>query len=163
MLSITISLYAWIFSVFHPFHISVTEVLYRPSEKTIQVSVRIFLDDLELGLRAETGDTKLDIKSSPESDLNTHIGNYVKNRLKLTAKKPISLEYLGFEYEEDALWCYFEAEKVKKFDALQIENKILIEAFSDQENLIHFRSEGKVKSVRLSANDFVATVNRLEM
>ncbi len=163
MLSIAISLYAWIFSALHPFHISVTEILYRPNEKTIQVSVRIFLDDLELGLRAETGDNKLDIKDSPQSELNTHIGNYVKSRLKLKTKKPLELGYLGFEYEDDALWCYFETEKVKKFEVIEIENKILIDAFNDQENLVHFRTEGKVKSVRLSTNEYATSINRLEI
>ena len=48
-------------SVFHPFHVSVSDIKYKEDQKAIQISTRIFLDDLELALRAFTGNEKLDI------------------------------------------------------------------------------------------------------
>jgi len=150
--------------LFHPFHISVMEVLYRPESKSVQVSVRLFLDDLEVALQAETQNRTLDITDETSFDyLNQQIGKYMSKRIKITGKKDIPLTYLGFEYEDDALWCYLEATKVKKFDIIEIENEILIEAFSDQENLIHFRTDGKVESARLSPEKTTATFNLTEM
>ncbi len=152
MLKTSLAIFLWAVTWFHPFHVTVMEILHKPQEKVVQVSVRIFMDDLEQALRAETGNTNLNITAEDDYDyLNGEVGNYLGNRIRLTSKKPIALQYLGFEYEDDVLWCYFEATKVKKFDFLEVENSILTEAFSDQENLVHFRRSGEVRSARLSA------------
>lgn len=137
----------------HPFHVSVMEVVHKPEERLVQVSIRIFLDDLELALRAATENNSLDITDTTATEyLEEEIGKYVKSRFTVTTHKNLIFNYLGFEYDQDVLWCYFEASKVKKFDELKISNKLLIEAFDDQENLIHVRKDGKVKSFRLSVS-----------
>ncbi len=160
MIKVSLALFLWMAWWGHAFHISVTEILYKPEDKVVQVSVRLFLDDLELALRAETGNQALDIADKSNYDyLSEAVGKYVKKRLRVSSKKPIPLTYLGFEYEEDVLWCYLESEKVKKFEAIKVENELLTEAFSDQENLVHFRRGGKVKSVRLSPELTNATMD----
>lgn len=136
----------------HPFHITVTEINHRPDQKTIQVSVRLFLDDFEVGLKSFSDNKDLDIVRSDATYLREEIGKYILQKLKLTTKKDLELKYLGFEYEEDVLWCYFEATKVKPFQELQIRNSLLVDSFDDQENLVHIRKNGKVKSLRLGAS-----------
>ena len=136
----------------HPFHVSVTEIKYKEDQKTIQISARIFLDDLELGLREYVGNDKLDIMAESSWDfIEENLGKYLIRRIRLWDEKgkPYELNYLGAEIEEDVMWCYIEIEKVKKLRQVKISNSILHEVWADQENLVHFRAFDKVKSARL--------------
>lgn len=144
----------------HPFHISVTEILHKPKDKVIQMTIRLFQDDMEQGLREFTGNEDLDIlKKEDEEYLKDIIGKYVLKNLKLTTKKELSLNYLGFEYDNDVLYCYIESVKVKPFDQLTISNTILTSTYEDQENLVHVKKAGKVKSLRMTFNKDLETLN----
>lgn len=135
----------------HPFHISVTEIFHKPADKVIQMTVRLFQDDMEQGLREFTGNADLDILNKEDSVYLTDvIGKYVLQNLDLTTKKKLPLNYLGFEYDNDVIYCYIESVKVKPFDALTISNKLLTSTFEDQENLVHVKKAGKVKSLRMT-------------
>ena len=57
MLSLVVSLLC----LAHPFHVSVSDIKYKEEQKAIQISTRIFLDDLEVALQAFTGNEALDI------------------------------------------------------------------------------------------------------
>jgi len=136
----------------HPFHVSVSDIKYKEDQKAIQISTRIFLDDLELGLKEYTGDDKLDImEDSRWGFIEENLGNYLLERIKLWDEKgkPYKLNYLGAEMEGDVMWCYIEIEKVKKLKHIKVSNSVLHEVWEDQENLIHFRAFEKVKSARL--------------
>jgi len=52
--------------------------------------------------------------------------------------KIYDLAYLGKEVSEDllAVWCYFEVMNVSPQKNIQVENKILIETFDDQSNIV---------------------------
>ncbi len=143
----------------HPFHISVTEIRYKPKEKVVQVSVRLFLDDFEETLQGFTGDEYLDIMQADETLLNQEVEKYLKENFSMQGKKPIELEYLGFEYDRDVMWCYLEGTKVKNLTMLKVRSTVMTEIFPDQENLVHIRREGKVKSLRLTRSKNVDEVS----
>ena len=139
-------------SVFHPFHVSVSDIKYKEDKRAIQISTRIFLDDLEMALRAYTGNGNLDIMDEESWDfINTNLEKYLLDRIKLWDGKgrEYELNYIGAEIEEDVMWCYIEIEKVKKLERVKVWNSILHEVWSDQENLVHFRAFDKVQSARL--------------
>ena len=139
-------------TLMHPFHVSVSDIKYKEDQKAIQVSTRIFLDDLELALQEYTGDDKLDIMKEDRWEfINENLKKYVLEKMVMTdAKgKRYELNYIGAEIEEEVMWCYLEIEKVKKLQSVTVTNKILHEVWSDQENLVHFRAFDKVKSARL--------------
>lgn len=136
----------------HPFHVSVTEIKYKGDQKALQLSTRVFLDDLEQGLQAYTGRNNLDITEESSWEMvQQELGRYLLTHVKLWDEKgkAFELSYLGAEIEDDVVWCYLEVEKVKKLKTVKVRNSTLTEAFSDQENLIHFRVGEKVKSERL--------------
>ena len=136
----------------HPFHVSVSDIKYKEDQKAIQISTRIFLDDLELALQTYTGNDKLDITDKANWELvKTSLKEYVLQNLQLWDEKDkeYQLNYIGAEIEEDVMWCYVEIEKVKKISQVKVRNSILHEVWGDQENLVHFRAFEKVKSARL--------------
>lgn len=137
-------------SILHPFHVSVTEVKFKEEKKTIQISVRIFLDDLEVTLQEYTGNKKLDIlKKENWETINENLGKYLLENLKIYNEKgQLNAKYLGAEKEDEVMWAYVEIEKVKKLKTITVWNSLLTETFDDQENIMHFRAYEKVKSER---------------
>ena len=139
-------------SLMHPFHVSVSDIKYKEEKKAIQISTRIFLDDLELALRAYTGNETLDILKKENWDfVNENLKPYMLGRITLWDEKDreYELNYIGAEIEDDVMWCYIEIEKVKKLERVRVKNTLLHEVWGDQENLIHFRAFEKVRSARL--------------
>lgn len=139
-------------SLIHPFHVSVSDIKYKEDKKVIQISMRIFLDDLELALQSYTGNEKLDITKEEDWDfIKESLKPYVLGRLKVWDAKDreYELSWVGAEKEEDVMWCYIEIEKVKKLERVKVWNSVLHEVWGDQENLVHFRAFDDVKSARL--------------
>ena len=134
----------------HAFHVSVTDVKFKEDKKAIQISSRIFLDDLELALQDYSGNTKLDILDEAQWEtVDSLLSVYLLANFKISnAKGQYQINYVGAEREAEVMWCYLEIEKVKKLKEVTIWNNLLISSFPDQENLIHFNAYNKTKSGR---------------
>lgn len=140
-----------IFLLLHPLHISVTEIEYNEKVQALQIISRIFVDDLEVAIRAKTGKQELDILN-PKQGLSTRqlVADYLNDHLKIKLDgKAQTLNFLGYEEENFALICYIEIEKVKGFKIIEVENTVITETYDDQSNLVHVTYKGPVKSTRL--------------
>lgn len=137
-------------NIFHPFYVSVTDIVHNKSTGTVQVSVRVFFDDFEKALENKY-QTKVNIlKPANRKEVDDLIAAYIKTHLNISANgKALDLKYQGFEIEEDAAWCYFETSKVKGIKQLYVENDILFEQHSSQSNMIHATVNGKRQSTKL--------------
>lgn len=137
------------------------EVKFKEDQKVIQISTRIFIDDLEVGLRSFIGDQRLDLTESADWEtIQKHIGSYMLDKVSVSSeKKSFEMNYLGAEIEEDVIWAYIEIPKVRKLNKIIIRNEVLLDIFSDQENLVHFRAFGDVKSERIRLNQKVKEFN----
>ena len=137
--------------LFHPLHISVTEIEYNDKVKSLQIISRIFVDDLETAIKAEKNLTNLDILN-PKNGLKTEtlLSDYLKAHLKIKLDgKEKQLNFLGYEEESFAFVCYLEIINISSFKVLEVENTIITESYSDQSNLVHVTYNGPVKSARL--------------
>tara|TARA_B100001245_G_C22875145_1_gene420828 strand:- start:1301 stop:1762 length:462 start_codon:yes stop_codon:yes gene_type:complete len=146
----------FLFLLLHPYHVSVTEIRYDEEVKSLQITERIFLDDLEEGLRAANNDEKFVIM---EDSLQTHeyLAAYFKENFEVGINGANSTyEYLGGEVEDDVIWCYIEVTDVAELESIQLTNKVLTETFDDQKNLVHFKIGGEKKSFILSQKEVKA-------
>ena len=140
---------AW-FGFFHPFYVSVTEVEQDPKTKTVQVSARIFYDDLEKALDKRYKVHVNILKPANRKQVDGLIAAYVKEHLKIKANlKELNLRYVGYEIEEEAAWCYFETEPLPVVQQFNIQNNILYEQHEEQVNMIHAIVNGQRKSFKL--------------
>lgn len=148
MISFLVSL---VFMV-HPIHVTITEVDHNEKSKAIQVTTRIFIDDLELAIRKKTGDQELDLLE-PGNGRTTDqlVKEYLAEVLKMKVdKKVLKPNYIGHEVEGPAMICYIEFPNVKKFTTVEVTNKTILEIHDDQSNLINVNYKDKVKSLRLT-------------
>lgn len=141
----------------HPFHVSVCEIAYDEETRALQITQKIFLDDLELGLREYSGE-RFDItEKASEDKVNKLLEAYYPEKMQVLVNgKTRTFRYLGFEIEEDAMWCYLEIEKVRNLKSLEVTNTILFEIFEDQSTILHIQKSGKIRSFRLSNDDTAA-------
>lgn len=134
----------------HPFHVSVCDVEVNESAKAIQISQRIFLDDLEQTLNKVFGTNLVIDEIDFKAERDSLIQAYLADRLKISVDgKELQANYLGSEFEEDGIWCYLEIEKVKRINEIAITSTILFEEFDDQANIIHFKHDEYERSVKL--------------
>ena len=139
----------------HPLYISVTEMNYNATDKNLEISCKIFTDDFEKAL-ANNYKAKVDLTTpADKNEANRLVKEYVKSHLLLKVdNKAVTLEFVGFEKENDAVWSYFEVKNItaapKKID---ITNSILYEAYDKQINLMHVTVNNNRKSTRLNYPD----------
>jgi hypothetical protein len=142
----------------HPFYLSVTDLKYSVKEKALQGSVRVFVNDLETSLKKSYGKT-IDLIHVKDSSLTKSIlSSYLKNHFKLKVNGvEKTLQLLGFETEEEAIWLYVAFKKCVLPKKVEIENKILFELLNEQTNIVHIEIN-KVKNSLKATNpdcDFV--------
>jgi hypothetical protein len=123
----------------HAFHLSKTDIVFQPKEKTVQITMHLFIDDLELALEKQ-GKKSLSIGTEKEKmGVNELIINYLQQNFGLTINnKKAVLTFVGKEATTDrqALWLYLEVKNIKNINALSVENKMLTEVHADQKNMV---------------------------
>ena len=69
----------------HPVHVSVTEIEYSEKNKSLQITSRIFIDDLELSIQKKLNQESLDLLE-PKNGLTTNqlVSAYLNEHFKLT-------------------------------------------------------------------------------
>ena len=131
----------------HDFHTSVMQIDHNEKSKSLEITVRLFTDDLCLALE-NSGAPKMELgKPSEPPSANEYIESYLKEHLSLAVNgKPVEFNYLGKEAQMDATWCYVEVVKVANVRKLEVENTIMLREFEDQTNLVNLNIKGRKKS-----------------
>jgi len=130
----------------HDFHVSKCLVEYNEGEQSLQISLHLFIDDLEEALRRQGAD-KLFIctkKEAPRAE--SHIFQYLRKHFSFEADgQKREYTFIGKEVSEDlmAAWCYLEIAGVKKLETLKVSNSLLMEVFDDQKNLVSITGPGR--------------------
>ena len=135
----------------HPIHLSVTEITYSEKDKAIQITSRIFVDDLEVSIQKQLNQPDLDILEPKNGlTLDQMALGYLKEHLKVKLDGKLqTIKVLGHEIEDVAVVFYIEIENVKKIKSLEVRNDVIMETHEDQSNIVHVTYKGPVKSVRL--------------
>lgn len=146
---------------FHKFYVSHTQIEYNTAEKSLQVSVKIFTDDLETALKkAGYPDTYLGTeKQHPAA--TSRVNEYLEKGFTLMIPgEKYARHFVGFEKEADVTWCYIEYNGLKKTpESVNITSTLLTEVFSDQINIIDMKINGKQHTEMLTrtSNNVVIT------
>ena len=134
----------------HPLHVTVTEINHNATDKTLEISCRIFTDDFEKVL-AQNYKTKVDLVNPPDrAAMDNLVKNFVQSHLMLKGdNKNLHMSYLGYERDNDAIYSYLQVDNIASIKKLDVNNTLLFEMFTDQINLMHITVNGKRKSAKL--------------
>lgn len=137
-------------NVVHPFFMSVIDINHNQKEATLEISVRVFSDDLEKTLQ-QFSKQKIDIANPAQKDLiEKQLQAYVSQRLKLNVNgKPVSFRILGYEQQMESTWCYFEVENQSSINTVSVDCSLLYDYETNQVNIVHMKTKGVQKTYKL--------------
>ena len=139
------------FAKAHPFYVSICQIDFNENTEALEISVKVFADDLLLGL-SEKGHKKLYLgeeKEDPKSD--EYIYSYLQEALKLEVNDTkVNYNYVGRELEKDVVWIYLEVENVSGLQHINVECSLLTEVLEDQSNIIQLNNGETLKNLLLN-------------
>ncbi len=130
----------------HKFHIALYQIELASEKKMLQITSRIHIEDLEKALEKKHK-KKIFIEAEKNSAEELLIKEYIINRFSIKVNeqnKP--LNFLSKEIDGDELVCYWNIKNISKINSLEINNSVLIEVFSDQQNLVNVSVLGQKQS-----------------
>lgn len=143
----------------HKYYMAIYQVDFVPQKKRIQVTSRIFVDDLNSAL-----EKKFRVKSNigfsqetpqEEANLKKYLAENFIIKVNGVAKP---MTYLSKELEANVMICYFRIPEISKINSLEIENSLLMEWNSDQQNIIQANLNGEKQTVMLTSDNYKRTL-----
>lgn len=135
------------FTAIHDYYVSITQVEFVKSEKAVQITTRLFLDDLEKALQKNYGDTLKLNSGKNEKIIDNYLSRYLKQALTIKINgKQVPLDFLGKEYDIDVAICYIEIKNIEAITSFEVSNTALFNVFDNQENIVRTLINSKHKT-----------------
>ncbi len=139
----------------HKFYVGIYQVNYASDKKMLQITSRIFVDDLNNALekkfkkRFHFGDKNV------SADEVEAFKKYVSDnfRIGINNGKAQVFDYRSFEIEENVMVAYFRITDVPQIKSLQVTNKILFDFVTDQQNIIQTNVGGNKQTLLLTLDE----------
>jgi hypothetical protein len=134
----------------HKFYVSLVQIDHKQESGSLQVTMRIFTDDLERALDGyENRETNLGTQKELPGT-NEILFNYISDNFRVTVNgRPATLSFVGKEVEVDVTWCYVEATGIPSLQSISVTNRMLTEVYEEQVNIIQIESGGINRSMLL--------------
>lgn len=144
----------------HKFYVSIYQVDFVPEKKRVEITARIFLDDLNLALEKEFK-TKIQLGEKTESSQDVQfLQKYLMKHLKISIdEKEKNIQFLSKEIENNVVIIYLKIVDVKKINSFKIYNNALLELYSDQQNIIQTKFYNKKRNYIFTEDYFVENMN----
>ena len=134
----------------HKFYVSVNQIDFVPKKKALEITSRIFIDDLDLALEKKFKKKVYLATSRETADAKELLQKYFSENFSIKVNgQEKQINFLGKEEEENVLICYFNVKDVQKVTSLEIKNAVLMELYA-QQHIFHTNVSGKKKSILLT-------------
>lgn len=135
----------------HDFHTSITNAELNSKTQGLEITMKVFTDDLELTIKNGTG-VELDlISTTPHPKADSLIFNYLLDHFAIksdrTSKPPI---FIGKEMENGITFIYLEIESFSIEKELVVRNTVFFDTFDDQSNIVNIEVRGELESAYLT-------------
>lgn len=145
----------------HKFYMSITHVNYVEDNKSVQITIRVFIDDLQTELNLYSTNKNIELATDREpKNIDSLYQNYLNEKFKIQINSSDKYyAYIGKKYDHDMVVFYLEAENILEIKTINIENKILLNSFSEQENIVKTNINQKKTSKILNRNNTSTFLN----
>ena len=121
----------------HKYYISLTKIDFVEKEKSVQITMRFFIDDIEKTLE---GRYKIELELATEEEnknANIYLEKYIASKFEIIIDQKVkSFNFLGKEYENDIVFFYLEITNIEIINQISVQNRMLFEEFPDQQNFV---------------------------
>jgi hypothetical protein len=131
----------------HKFYMAIYQVNYAPEKKMLQITSRIFIEDLNFSLEKKY-QKKFFIGTEKETAESVDLfKKYMSDKFVIKVNGQFkTLNFLSKEVDGDVLICYYNCKEISKIKSIEIVNSLLVECFPEQQNIIHISAFGKKNS-----------------
>lgn len=126
----------------HKYYTSLAQVEYNAENKSVEVALRVFADDLELALTRRTG-RAVSLDRTKDADRLTF--DYIRDTFEIKNREggAKALKWVGMELRSGVAWLYLEAEMPEGLAGARLRDQILFELFEEQVNVVSVRCAGE--------------------
>ena len=134
---------ATLFLQFHDFHVSHTTFHYNNKTKSMEITIRVALKDLEKSIENKYSKKFNDFLDNQKNiSLETRIVEYFENNLNLSVNNHIlRYHWVGKELSNNLhdIFLYFEIpnyDKKENLGTITIQNSLFLELYNNQTNIV---------------------------
>ncbi len=144
----------------HNFHVSISNGEVNPKTESLQLYMKIFMDDLEDGILASTNKALNLGKADVHPKADTLISSYILSHFSIKSNdQKLNFRYIGKEIEQDIVFVYLEVPVNVNVKVLTITNTLFFDRFDDQSNIVNIEVRGKVESAFLEKSKPTRTLH----
>jgi hypothetical protein len=141
LLSLSLSGLSWT----HEYHVSITQLDYNTATSTIQVSIKLHDEDVELLLDKNIEGTSYLEKDLSRKEVDDFLLKYLNASFSILHNgAPVALNFIGKELEQGDLWIYLESPVIAGMLDLEVQNTLFLELFDDQSNMVHYSKDNQI-------------------
>lgn len=140
----------------HDQHTSSAEMEYNPRTQKLEVSLTVFVDDLELALMRHS-ERLMSLEKTPASDFDAQIQAYLARSFIVTEAngRAAKIEWLGRELEAEKsesprVTLFFEVPLIACLSGVSLQHTVFCDLYKDQSNLLHLRQESGSRELLFS-------------
>jgi hypothetical protein len=135
----------------HKFYVSLTTVEHNTVEQSLEITMRLFADDLEAAVAREMG------KPLTHGQPGFDAAVFAVVRRALTVRqadgRPVTLVWVGLENKVDVTWVYVEAPQVPSTAGLTLRDTIFMDLFPEQVNMVHVKDARGRRAIDFRGGD----------
>lgn len=150
------------FGTAHKFYVSVTNVNYSEKNVALEITTRVFVDDLEAVMKERYGVSSNFESVEDQKSYDLYLKRYLNSKFVVELNgNPITYAYLGKELENDLVIFYLEVDNVEmnQLKSLTIFNEVLTDMYDEQKNIVHIKWHNNKKSFVLTKYDAKGMLN----
>ena len=139
----------------HKFYVSIYQVNYAPNKKMIQITSRLFIDDVNDALEKKFKKrTNLALENETPDDEVLFKKYFAEKFIIKVNGVSKTLNLLSKDIDGNVVICYFSVKDISKISSLAIENSALMELNDEQQNIIQANINGEKQSLLLTSENF---------
>lgn len=140
-----------LFTYIHPFYVSMADINFNEKDKTLEVSIRIFTDDLENTIRKYHKEDIDILHPTDQQKMNSYVDAYIQKNFTIkTDGKPAAMNFIGYERQSESIWTYFEIKNIASIKKLDISDALLYDYNSNQINMMHIKIGNKEQNDKIA-------------
>ena len=144
----------------HKFYVGIYQIEYAPKKKMLQITTRIFIDDLNNALEEKYKRKMLLGETNETTEDQVILLKYLNEKIIIKVNgKMVPMEFMSKELEDNVLVCYLRCVNISKISKFEIVNNILYDYVTEQQNIIQTNINGTKKSLLLTVSKNSGQVN----
>lgn len=132
----------------HKFYVSIADVKHNSENKHLELSIKVFTDDLEKAIQLLDSSARIDDQESIDN-YKELIDTYLEKHIVIGDNN--KLNYLGAELEYDVAWLYLESDAIND-QTVGMLNSMFTDVYPEQVNVLNITCGTKVTSYLFHAD-----------